>query len=273
MSAVFLELFNRAVSAGWLLLALLILRPVLKKLPAWVRCLLWGLAAVRLVLPIRFESAWSLVPSAETLSQNTVRYDAVPQLTSGIEALNSAVNERLMEPYFRADAAVSMNPLHVWTEIAGIVWLTAARRCSSTRSCGWYRQSGACARPRFSETMCGCAMRSPRRSFWACFARGSICPRGWTARRGTMSSRTSGRILRGATTGGSRWAICCWRSTGSSRFAGSPTGASAGIWSWPATSGPCGSWASRSGRRIRPRCSRAQRRDGRCWPARWHSAK
>ena len=123
MSAVFLELFNRAVSAGWLLLALLILRPVLKKLPAWVRCLLWGLAAVRLVLPIRFESAWSLVPSAETLSQNTVRYDAVPQLTSGIEALNSAVNERLMEPYFRADAAVSMNPLHVWTEIAGIVWL------------------------------------------------------------------------------------------------------------------------------------------------------
>ena len=41
MSAVFLELFNRAVSAGWLLLALLILRPVLKKLPAWVRCLLW----------------------------------------------------------------------------------------------------------------------------------------------------------------------------------------------------------------------------------------
>ena len=34
MSAVFLELFNRAVSAGWLLLALLILRPVLKKFPA-----------------------------------------------------------------------------------------------------------------------------------------------------------------------------------------------------------------------------------------------
>ena len=117
MSAVFLELFNRAVSAGWLLLALL-----LKKLPAWARCLLWGLAAVRLVLPIRIESAWSLVPSAETLSQNTVRYDAVPQLTSGIAALNSAVNERLMEPYFRADAAVSVNPLHVWTEIAGFVW-------------------------------------------------------------------------------------------------------------------------------------------------------
>ena len=122
MSAVFLELFNRAVSAGWMILALLILRPVLQKIAAWVRCLLWGLAAVRLVLPIRFESAWSLVPSAETLSQNTVRYDAVPQLTSGIAALNSAVNERLMAPYFRADAAVSMNPLHFWTEIAGFVW-------------------------------------------------------------------------------------------------------------------------------------------------------
>lgn len=52
MSAVFLELFNRAVSAGWMILALLILRPVLQKIAAWVRCLLWGLAAVRLVLPI-----------------------------------------------------------------------------------------------------------------------------------------------------------------------------------------------------------------------------
>ena len=122
MSAVFLELFNRAVSAGWLLLALLLLRPALKKLPAWARCLLWGLAAVRLVLPIRLESALSLVPSAETLSQSTVQYDAVPRLTSGISALNSAVNERLMEPYFRADAAASVNPLHVWTEIAGICW-------------------------------------------------------------------------------------------------------------------------------------------------------
>ena len=47
MSAVFLELFNRAVSAGWMILALLILRPVLQKIAAWVRCLLWGLAAVR----------------------------------------------------------------------------------------------------------------------------------------------------------------------------------------------------------------------------------
>ena len=40
MSAVFLELFNRAVSAGWMILALLILRPVLQKIAAWVRCLL-----------------------------------------------------------------------------------------------------------------------------------------------------------------------------------------------------------------------------------------
>ena len=51
-----------------------------------------------------------------------MQYDAVPQLTSGIEALNSAVNERLMAPYLRSDAAVSVNPLHVWTEIAGFVW-------------------------------------------------------------------------------------------------------------------------------------------------------
>ena len=267
MSAVFLELFNRAVSAGWLLLALLILQPVLKKLPAWARCLLWGLAAVRLVLPIRLESAWSLVPSAETLSQNTVRYDAVPQLTSGIAALNSAVNERLMEPYFRADAAVSVNPLHVWTEIAGFVW---AAGCAALLLYALVRLVQTKRRVREAALLGD--------NVWLCDAVASPFILGVLRPRVYLPSGLDGTaqdyvLAHGATTGGSRWAICCWRSTGSSRFAGSPTGASARIWSWPATSGPCGSWASRSGRPIRPRCSRARRRDGRCWPARWRLAR
>ena len=271
MSAVFLELFNRAVSAGWLLLALLILRPVLKKLPAWVRCLLWGLAAVRLVLPIRFESAWSLVPSAETLSQNTVRYDAVPQLTSGIEALNSAVNERLMEPYFRADAAVSMNPLHVWTEIAGIVWLigcAALLLYALVRLVQTKRRVREAALLGDNVWLCD-AVASP-------FILGVLRPRVYLpsgldgAARDYVLAHERAHLARR-----DHW----WKPLGylllavPSRCAGSATGASAGIWSWPATSGPYGSWASRSGRPIRPRCSRAQRRDGRCWPVRWRSAR
>lgn len=175
------------------------LRPVLKKLPAWVRCLLWGLAAVRLVLPIRFESAWSLVPSAETLSQNTVRYDAVPQLTSGITALNSAVNERLMEPYFRADAAVSVNPLHVWTEIAGFVW---AAGCAALLLYALVRLVQTKRRVREAALLRGeyLALRHSRLAVYsgACFARGSICPRGWTARARGLCPRARAGTSRAA---------------------------------------------------------------------------
>lgn len=147
---------------------------------------------MRLVLPIRLESAWSLVPSAETLSQSTVQYDAMPQLTSGIAALNSAVNERLMEPYFRADAAVSVNPLHVWTEIAGFVW---AAGCAALLLYALVRLVQTKRRVREAALLGD--------NVWLCDAVaspfilgvllpcGSICPRGWMARRGTMSSRTS----------------------------------------------------------------------------------
>ena len=42
MEQVFLSFLNRSIAAGWLVLALVLLRPALKKVPKAVRCLLWG---------------------------------------------------------------------------------------------------------------------------------------------------------------------------------------------------------------------------------------
>ena len=77
MAAIFLKLFNMGIAAGWLILAVLVLRLLLKKAPKWVSCLLWVIVAVRLVSPFSLESGWSLIPSAETIVSNVVQGDAV----------------------------------------------------------------------------------------------------------------------------------------------------------------------------------------------------
>ena len=68
MDALFLELLNRSLAASWLVLAVLILRPLTKKAPKNLRCLLWGLAALRLLLPARLKSPWSLIPAAAPIT-------------------------------------------------------------------------------------------------------------------------------------------------------------------------------------------------------------
>ena len=67
MNELFLKIINMSISASWLVLAVLILRFVLKKAPKWINVLLWGIVAIRLICPFSFESTLSLIPSAETI--------------------------------------------------------------------------------------------------------------------------------------------------------------------------------------------------------------
>ena len=122
MSGIFLKLLNLSISASWLVLVVLALRLVLKRAPKWVNVLLWGMVALRLMLPFSIESALSLIPSAETLSPEVVQFDPAPTITSGVELIDNAVNPSLSESFAAAPLA-SVNPLYVWTYLAGWVWL------------------------------------------------------------------------------------------------------------------------------------------------------
>ena len=122
MAAVFLKLLNLSISASWLVLAVLVLRLISKRSPKWVNVLLWGIVALRLVLPFSIESALSLIPSAETVSPAVVQFDPAPTITSGVNIIDNAVNPSLSE-HFAAAPTMSVNPLYVWTYLAGWVWL------------------------------------------------------------------------------------------------------------------------------------------------------
>ena len=122
MAAVFLKLLNLSISASWLVLAVLALRLVSKRSPKWMNVLLWGIVALRLMLPFSIESALSLIPSAETVSPTAVQFAPAPTITSGVSVIDNAVNPSLSE-HFAAVPTASVNPLYVWAYLAGWVWL------------------------------------------------------------------------------------------------------------------------------------------------------
>ena len=122
MSEVFLKIINMSISASWLVLAVLLLRLVLKKAPRWISVLLWGFVAIRLICPISIESMLSLIPSAETVSPE-IMMDWTPEVSTGIGSLDTVVNPIISEA-FAPKPYASANPLQLLIPVAAIVWLT-----------------------------------------------------------------------------------------------------------------------------------------------------
>ena len=121
METVFLHLLNMSITAGWIALAVIILRLFLKKAPRWITVLLWGLVGLRLLLPVSIESVLSLIPSAETVPPEII-YAQEPVIHSGVDVFNSAVNPVISESLAPV-AGASVNPVQIILFIATVVWL------------------------------------------------------------------------------------------------------------------------------------------------------
>jgi beta-lactamase regulating signal transducer with metallopeptidase domain len=124
MDSIFIKILNMSITASWLILAVLVLRLILKKAPKAILCALWVIVAIRLICPFSLESALSLIPSAETVSPD-ILYMQSPRVSSGIPAVNSVVNPVISKSLAPA-AGASVNPLQVWTAIASFIWLLVA---------------------------------------------------------------------------------------------------------------------------------------------------
>ena len=142
MGTLFIKVLNMSIIAGWLVLAIVLLRAFFRKIPKWIMCALWALVAVRLLFPLPFESVFSLVPSVETVPQDII-YSQEPAIHTGIPTANAVINpvisdmfapvddtamitdqETDMEltPEAAADTGVTYSPIKVWTDVLGIVW-------------------------------------------------------------------------------------------------------------------------------------------------------
>ena len=121
MDDVFLKLVNLSISASWLILAVLVLRVVLKKAPKWVMPLLWGVVALRLVCLFSIESALSLIPSAETIPSEIVTETREPVLYE--QATLDIVTNPTLPSAAEVPVSVSRQQAQVDFNIYSVLWL------------------------------------------------------------------------------------------------------------------------------------------------------
>ena len=146
MDKLFIEVLNLSIAGSWMILAVLLLRLVLKRAPKAIVCALWLLVGLRLLLPVSVESALSLIPSRRTVSTDIVEPGTLPPvgvsggqtfhaedggyappsqvelIDSGLPALDRALNPVINES-FAPEMGASVDPLQALTAVSGWVWL------------------------------------------------------------------------------------------------------------------------------------------------------
>lgn len=152
IESIFHTILNMCLTAGILVAIILIFRPLLKSAPATLRCLLWAVVAVRLILPVTLPLPIGLfgqdgligsrrvaiedyntvqqVPTGPDRSYmsmapgNLVYTVEVPFVNTGIGALDENINERLAAR-FSEDTAPgdSADPIQVTRAVLTGVWL------------------------------------------------------------------------------------------------------------------------------------------------------
>lgn len=90
MEALFVHLLNVSLTAGVVAVAVMLLRLLLKKAPKWITVLLWGLVAVRLLVPVSIESPVSVVPDLPTVGTVSSSDAAAPSVTPSENEQNAS---------------------------------------------------------------------------------------------------------------------------------------------------------------------------------------
>ena len=124
MEKIFLSVVNMSASATWLLLAVLLLRLVLKRAPRRFTCALWALVGIRLAMPFSIEAPFSLLPSAEVFPEEFL-YAAKPEINSGIEFVDNSLNP-IIAAGLAPSPMASANPTQINAFIFALLWVFVA---------------------------------------------------------------------------------------------------------------------------------------------------
>lgn len=120
MNDFFLNLVNISITAGWIVIAVMILRLFLKKAPKWINCVLWGIVGLRLIFPVSIESVFSLIPSKETI--NTHFYEVTPYIETGFSAVDIPLHDYMGDRYYEG-VTVPTNLFSDITNVLSIIWI------------------------------------------------------------------------------------------------------------------------------------------------------
>jgi beta-lactamase regulating signal transducer with metallopeptidase domain len=121
MEGLFIKLCNMSIVAGWVILAVILLRILLRKAPRAISCFLWALVGIRLIFPIAFESEFSLIPERAILSGGTLTGQE-PVTEQGAEAAHQGGNGFLITAQ-AADKGNPAGPIQTLIQAGSLLWL------------------------------------------------------------------------------------------------------------------------------------------------------
>lgn len=122
MGEIFLKTLNTGLTAGWLILAVIVFRLLFRRAPKWISCLLWGLVAFKLACPVTMESALSLIPSSEPLPEKIMTENSF-RVDTGIGFVDAPMNAYLGDHYYEGVTVPADSGSHVMN-ILGTIWIT-----------------------------------------------------------------------------------------------------------------------------------------------------
>ena len=143
MTRVFLYLANMSITAGYLILAVLLLRLLLRRVPKNLLLWLWEPVGLRLILPVSAKSTLSLIPKAKPIPMDIAQSPA-PAIDSGIPVIDRAVNPVITENLTPV-AAASVNPMQIVLVIISNLWLAGMVVMLLYAAVSYYRLSRKCA--------------------------------------------------------------------------------------------------------------------------------
>lgn len=118
MTQVFLSVLNMSLTAGYVIIAVILARFFLKKAPKSISYFLWAVVGFRLLFPFSFESVFSLIPFKSAPISSDITTQVTPHIDSGISVLDNTVNGVLPD----AQATVDVDTMQVWLTIGTYLW-------------------------------------------------------------------------------------------------------------------------------------------------------
>lgn len=129
MKEFFLNIVNMSISASFILLAVLLLRLILRKAPKWITLLLWGIVAVRLICPFTVESELSLIPETEWVKPPEVQIS--DPIVPDVIVPNPVLDENVTVEYPQEEPNITVKKSVDFYLILSCIWLAGIAALSA----------------------------------------------------------------------------------------------------------------------------------------------
>lgn len=119
LAKIFIEILNMSYIGSIVILAVLLARLLLKKVPKRYTYLLWSVVLLRLAIPFSFNSVLSLLPINPKPIPANLSSTTTPQIVTGVAAVDVPVNNALPTP----EIIASVNPLQTLIFFCFFLWV------------------------------------------------------------------------------------------------------------------------------------------------------